>query len=126
MSICGSSNCIALSIKTYLTELSTSPIIERILNNKQKRNFLYVKTSLKLSGTLGFCNQRRLPYCIVQLVHQIVLEVNGKYVGFHEHPDFNRLSEGTSSINATKQNYDISVSVPSLNCKKPTGEYYFH
>ena len=120
---CGNSICIAVSMGTYLTSMSTCSAMKKIFNNRKKQNFLYVKASKKLMGTLGYRNHKRLPECIVNLVRDLFPDENNNYVGFQQHNAFHSLSDGRNSFRSNASEYKSSQLLSNITGKhKPNDE----
>ncbi len=125
---CSLSNCVASSIETYLTFLSTSSTIDKILNNRGKWDFLHVKASKKLMGTLGHQNHKRLPDCVVQCVCQLFPDENESYVGFQQHCKFHEINRANDSKCSIEPKYDTSelFLISTSKTESKSGESYSH
>ncbi len=120
---CGNSICIAVSMETYLTSMSTFSAMKKIFNNRKKQNFLYVKASKKLMGTLGYRNCKRLPECIFNLVPDLFPGENNNYVGFQQHNAFHSLPRGRKSARSNASEYKPSQLLSNKTGKhKPNDE----
>ncbi len=93
---CSHTNCVTLSINTSY-KLSISLTIDKLLN---KKKLSVCENIQQIEGNISISQLQKTVDCIVHL--------NGKYVGFQQHSDFDELHGGLLSL-THEQNNTIGI-----------------